>query len=104
MEPPRLVERPTIELDRQRGEFVDLPGGPLYRTRTLNIGLIVTALLMLVALGADIRFGGSWVLDGAGMLAAVMFGVCLAGRFPAYWFRKGSRTRPPNPRNEPPLM
>ncbi len=103
MEPPRLRERPTIELDRQRGEFVDLPGGPLYRTRTLNIGLIGCGVLMLVALAADIHFGGSWVLDGAGMVAAVMFGVCLAGRFPAYWFRKGGRTNAPKTRHEPPL-
>ncbi len=103
MEPQRLRQRPTIELNRQRGEFVEIPGGPLYRARTLNIGLIVAALLMAVALFADTRFGGSWVITAAGMVAAVMFGVCLAGRFPADWFRKGAATSPPKTRREPPL-
>jgi hypothetical protein len=91
MEPPRLGQRPAIDLDRQRGEFVEIPGGPLYRARTLHIGLAAAAVLMAIALYADTRFGGSWVIAAAGMVAAVMFGVCLAGRFPAYWFRKGRK-------------
>lgn len=82
-----MSERPTIDLDRKRGDWIEVPNGPLDRPRNLYAGMALSAVLAL---------GGVYLCSqvGLGLIAicmlvpAVLFGVCLAGLIPAAIFRR----------------
>lgn len=83
-----MNERPTIDLDRSAGEFLEVPRGPLDRPRVLYAGLAVSGVLMLVDVIMMVSYGAPWILAVCGLVPAIVFGGCLVGRFPAYFFRR----------------
>lgn len=81
------MARHDIELDRQRGDFIEVPKGPLDRPAALQWGMLVFGVGAIVgALAAYLI--GTWWSAFLPIPMAILFGVGLAGRFPAAFFRR----------------
>lgn len=76
-----------IDLSRAGGDFIDVPRGPLDRPKALYWGMVVFGVGAVVgALAANLI--GTWWSAFLPIPMATLFGVALAGRFPASFFRR----------------
>jgi hypothetical protein len=82
-----MVERPEIELSRERGEWVEAPRGPLDKPRTLWFAMAVWGGLTTLAIVMGFITGKAW-FGIPSALFAFMGGTAFAGRFPALFFRR----------------
>ncbi len=82
-----MVERPEIELSRERGEWIETPQGPLDKPRTLWFAMLVFGVLTALAILLSFITGRVWLSIPAAMFA-FMGGVAFVGRFPALFFRR----------------
>ena len=82
-----MAQRPDIELSRERGEWVELPKGPLDKPRTLWFGMILFgAMTVLSVVMAHIT--GRPLFAATAVPPAFLFGVAFVGRFPQAFFRR----------------
>lgn len=82
-----MAQRPDIELSRERGEWVEVPKGPLDRPRTLWFAMAVWGGLTALAIVMGFITEKAWFALPA-VLFAFMGGVAFAGRFPALFFHR----------------
>lgn len=82
-----MAERPDIELSRERGEWVELPKGPLDKPRTLWLGMALCGGLTAMAVTLCFITGKAWFCLPVAIFA-FMGGVAFVGRFPALFFRR----------------
>lgn len=75
------------QIDMKPGDYVEVPKGPLDRPARLYW---LMALFGLLAVGAVYTAWDrqSWLFGVISLLFACLFGVTLAGRFPALFFRR----------------
>ena len=72
------------------GDYVEVPKGPLDKPRILYAGMFLFGFMAV--LGVVWGWAQQSLLFGMiGLLFACLFGVALAGRFPALFFRRDRR-------------
>ncbi|WP_423066161.1 hypothetical protein [Devosia sp. CN2-171] len=82
-----MVKRPEIELRRERGDWVEVPKGPLDKPRTLWLLMVLFGgMTLLCVVMAYITGNPMFALLTAPF--AFLAGVAFVGRFPAMFFRR----------------
>jgi len=82
-----MAERPDIELSRERGEWIELPKGPLDRPRTLWLLMALFGGMTGLTIIMGFVSPSPWFAVATAIFA-FLTGVAFVGRFPALFFRR----------------